>query len=214
MAAPEREVSESVKGSKKVKPSQAVSSVRKREKLIIANRGAAFNLARYFVHRWAIRMDQEELRSIADIALCEAALRFKPSMGTKFTTYLFFYVKSELIKVIRHEALRGQNLQQVDQEMLSDLQHDESSSFEESCVAMEACPETQLHLSELREGCRKAVAELSSMEKSIVFEVYVNERKVASVARMMGYSRGHVSDLRRRALNKMKGTMVPYKEAA
>ena len=92
MAAPEREVSESVKGSKKVKPSQAVSSVRKREKLIIANRGAAFNLARYFVHRWAIRMDQEELRSIADISLCEAALRFKPSMGSKFTTYLFFYV--------------------------------------------------------------------------------------------------------------------------
>ncbi|MBX7138539.1 MAG: sigma-70 family RNA polymerase sigma factor [Oligoflexia bacterium] len=185
------------------------------EELVVENREAAHKMAAYFLRRWAVRMDEEEVRSLADLALCEAAKRYRGPTLSKFTTYLYYYIKGELVRAIKREC-QNSSLARLNDPDSSDKSAENVSVHERDelgqCSAQS--PEEECEASELRGGFKRAFKTLTGLEKEIIFHVYVNEFKVASVARKLGYSRGHVSDMRRRALNKMRDLMEPFKEAA
>ena len=72
----------------------------------------------------------------------------------------------------------------------------------------------QVIAKELKATCKKALDNLQPLERKVVLEVCIFEKKVAKVARSLGYSRGHVSETRTKAVNKMRCYFEEYKQAA
>ena len=72
-----------------------------REQLILDHRSCAVKLSAYFLKKWGSFIEHDELQSLSDIALCEAALRYRTDKGAQFQTLLFFYVKNVIIKEIK-----------------------------------------------------------------------------------------------------------------
>ena len=73
-------------------------------RVIISSRGKARKLARSILRRWNARLDLNEVDSIVDLSLCEAAARFSPDMGASFMTFLFYHLRGNLIRTISTAA--------------------------------------------------------------------------------------------------------------
>ena len=54
------------------------------ERLILDHRDNGKKLARSILRRWRVRMPAEEVDSIVDLTLCEAAKRYRPEEGRQF----------------------------------------------------------------------------------------------------------------------------------
>src|SRR5689334_6136725 len=72
-----------------------------REDTLLSYRATAVRYAYHFAARWRIVEDEDELHSLADLALCEAGRTFRPDRSTRFSTYLFLHVRRLLHDVIR-----------------------------------------------------------------------------------------------------------------
>lgn len=72
------------------------AAVEARNNLIEAHIETAQKLAATIMKRWNSRLPKEEVQSLANVALCEAAARFDPDRGVKFVTYLFYFIKGQL----------------------------------------------------------------------------------------------------------------------
>jgi DNA-directed RNA polymerase sigma subunit (sigma70/sigma32) len=71
-------------------------AVEARNNLIESHVEVAQKLAMNLMKRWNSRLPKEEVKSLANVALCEAAARFDETRGVKFVTYLFYFVKGQL----------------------------------------------------------------------------------------------------------------------
>jgi DNA-directed RNA polymerase specialized sigma subunit len=58
------------------------------------------------------------------------------------------------------------------------------------------------------------MGKLLPFEFKVIAEVVIQGEKVAKLARRIGYSRGHVSDIKTNALQKMRDQLTAFKEAA
>ncbi len=179
-------------------------SERKKE-LVIENRTAALRIARSLLRRWNLFLDLSEVQSLADIALCESVRSFDESRGTKFSTYLYPYIKGVLIaelKSVKRDQLHHSSA------MASTHGSDESQETESPIydrVADEsASPEHHTYRGELREICARALDALQPLERETLLGVHVMEHKVAQLARRIGYSRPYLSSIRTRAIEKVQ----------
>lgn len=187
-------------------------SVEQREELILNHRTCAKKLSAYFLKRWGSYIEQDELESLSDIALCEAALRYRTDKGAQFQTLLFFYVKNIIIREIKSRK-------STDSMYFLECQTESSKvneTIEKELAADSdvASLDDQLIAKELKVSCKNALDNLLPFERKVVLEVCVFEKKVAKVARQLGYSRGHVSETRTKAVNKMRSYFTAYREAA
>src|SRR5215831_11348526 len=73
------------------------------EAALLGRRATAARYARHFAARWRLAVDENELRSLADLALCEAGRAFRADRKARFSSYLFLHVRRVL-----HAALRRQ----------------------------------------------------------------------------------------------------------
>ena len=55
------------------------------EELVLEHRMSGRKLARSLLNKWNIRLGTDEINSTVDLALCEAATRFCPDRGAKYT---------------------------------------------------------------------------------------------------------------------------------
>lgn len=195
-----------------------------REALILEHRLSARKIARHMMKKWNAHLSPDELDSIVDLAICEAAQNYTPIEGVAFTTYLFYFLKGNLIKGIcmNREAVAESRAEFDEERTLSGQAseseysldgrgHHEISSNEQEVATS---PEKEAYLVELREHCNEAMMKLSNLERDIVFRVHVMDYNVTAVAKQLGYSRGHVSTLRGVALRKMKTALDHIKNAA
>lgn len=180
-------------------------SERKKD-LVLENRTAALRIARSLLRRWNLFLDLAEVQSLADIALCESVRSFDESRGTKFSTYLYPYIKGVLIaelKSVKRDQLHHSSSLAVGHS------HEESNGESESTiydrVADEsASPEHHTYRGELREICNRALESLQPLERETLLGVHVMEHKVAQLARRIGYSRPYLSSIRTRAIEKVQ----------
>lgn len=191
--------------------------------LILENRTSAQRMARSLLKRWGAFLDSEEVVSLTDLSLCEAARSFDPNRGVRFTSFLFYTLRGNLIRALTESCRRGAIMTESDMQCAETGNNtnaeggSRSRSMDQRATTgeeEESCPEKVTYLKELRAHCNRALNQLSQLERKIVIDVHVLDWKVARVARKIGYSRGHVSALRKDAFAKLRPMLVDYKEAA
>ena len=179
--------------------------------LVLQHREIAWRLALRMVTRWGSRIEHEELRSLTDTALCEAASRYRYDAGAAFMTFFFYHLKGCLVKTIAARSKR--NLLLVDD--VETLLHktgrtvgEEATYRKEIAVAADYCDEVSLEdavvIRDLVNKCVLASSKLRGLDREIIQRVYINGEDLNSLPDSMGFSRGHIFRVRSRAIAKLK----------
>ena len=190
-------------------------SIAETNAMILFHRSAARKMALQLLKRWGARLEMEEAGSIADLAACEAARCFNPLRGASFITYLHFYLRGFLIRELSSRSRGEFLLVEEERGKATDSREMEMAEQEDwgfQCGSLP--PDEAVYAGQVREACGRALECLSELERRIVLRVHVFDFKVAAVARQLGYSRGHVSELRRQAFMKMRPELEQVREAA
>src|SRR5262249_25095269 len=79
-------------------------SAAQREQLILDHGEQAQKLGMKLLKGWGARMAGDDFISAVDLALCEAASRYTPVDQATFATYLFYFIKGELIETFKQQG--------------------------------------------------------------------------------------------------------------
>jgi len=190
------------------------------ESLVLAYRNKARKLALSMLRRWHARLPLDELYSVVDLTLCEAGRLYNPKKGASFITFLFYHLRGNLIRAITAAATAN-----VAPIAMGESQ-DESHEGEEGhgATAMDvaeslsssdfATPDDVLYRKEIIRLTREACAELEAVEREIVERLFIGEEQVVDIARSMGYSRCHVSRIKKDALETLQRKLAGVVAAA
>lgn len=185
-------------------------SPRQQENIIIEHRAKARKLGRSILRKWHARLDLEEVDSIVDLSLCEAVRRFNPTKGASFMTFLYYHLRGNLIRAVT-TAATANSIPLPDPE-ISEVQAHESNQrnpyhaasaievAEALCGHDHPLPDELLFKKELVDLSQKACEKLDALEKQVINGVYLEEKQLIDVAAALGYSRCHISRVKRRAL--------------
>lgn len=195
-------------------PSKARAVPTKQEAAALAEqyRPAARKLALSMVTKWKCRIEKDELQSVIDLALCEAASRYNSSHGAAFMTFLYYHLKGKLIKTIAARADQGlvfiddyerTRLSICGDDDVSDVRSSEWKQFAASDEAIFE-PEEALYRQQLVDICYKACQRLRGIEREVIWRIYFENKELSQVTTEMGYSRGHLFRVRMRALEKIR----------
>lgn len=200
----------------RLKPIRKPAKVRKltsrqRQALVLNHRVQARKLARSILRKWHSRIDFQEVESVVDLSLCEAVRRYDPSFGASFITFLFYHMRGNLIRTVSEAA--NLNLIAVDDEELENQANDlYFSNYQElrSATAAELAqavgrtehplPDALLLKKEVAALSTKAFEKLEPLERSVIERILINEEQLMDVAHDLGYSRCHISRVKRKAL--------------
>lgn len=189
------------------------------EELIIKYRIKARKLGRSILRRWHARLDIQEVDSIVDLALCEASLRFNPSKGASFMTFLYYHLKGHLIRAVTTAAsLNTVPFSSYDLKSNgSDIEGQLLSSQSGSANAMEIAealmsqegmlPEETLLKKEMIRISTEACSKLDPLEREIIERLYLQEQQLLDIAHLLGYSRCHVSRVKKKALKALQADL-------
>jgi RNA polymerase sigma factor (sigma-70 family) len=200
----------------RLKPIRKISkprklSARQKEALVLDHRTQARKLARSILRKWHSRIDSQEIDSVVDLSLCEAVKRYDPSFGASFITFLFYHMRGNLIRTVSEAA--NLNMIAVDDEELETQANDlYFANYQElrSATAAELAqavgrtehplPDALLLKKEVAELSTKAFDKLDTLERSVIERILLNEEQLIDVAQDLGYSRCHISRVKRKAL--------------
>jgi RNA polymerase sigma factor (sigma-70 family) len=155
---------------------------------------------------WHLRLSPEELQSLADLALCEAAHRFHPHRNTLFSSYLFLCVRR-----LAHRTLSDQIRQARVQSALDRTALPEGRTVEAvEDVSDHGSPEQVYVRSQARDKLRQALSTLDARERDVISALYLREATVTDLARTRGCSRMYIYTLRRRALARLRDALAPF----
>ena len=93
---------------------ESALNAEERKVLILEHRVSARRMAKSILRKWRASLHLDDLYSVVDTALCEAALRFDPERGVQFVSFLFYHLHGLLVKTITRErdAYMRQQLQE------------------------------------------------------------------------------------------------------
>ena len=189
-----------------------------RQELTLAHRVDAQRMARSLVRRWHCRIETEELDSVVDLALCEAATSFDATRGTRFTTLLFYHLKGRLVQTITSRAnaakmsgslRRSSNAWKENgssTEAADELRCMQCSPFSagDTCDCDENRPDDVVLRKDIIERCREAASRLRGLEREVMMRMYFADQEMSEITEALGYSRSHLSRVRMRALEKVR----------
>ncbi len=205
--------------AKKTSPPSALQQ----EALIVKYRLKARKLGRSILRRWHARMDLDEVDSIVDLSLCEAVKRFDPAKGASFMTFLFYHLKGNLVRAVATAA--SSNTIPVFNADENEAQHGEpshlfghqframnSAEVAEAVVSQDApLPDEMLWRKELHGKSSIACEKLDPLEREIIKRIFLQEQQIMDIAATLGYSRCHISRVKKKALetlyNELSGSM-------
>jgi len=181
------------------------------EALIIKYRIKARKLGRSILRRWHSRMDLDEVDSIVDLSLCEAVKRFDPYKGASFMTFLFYHLKGNLVRAVATAAatsalpalLADFNEVFCDDSEGASQQHTLNAMEIADAVTSQDCPlpDEALWRKELNSRSSNACEKLDALEREIIKRIFVQEQQIIDIAAALGYSRCHISRVKKKALD-------------
>jgi RNA polymerase sigma factor (sigma-70 family) len=184
------------------------------QQLIIDHRDNGRKLARSMLRKWHVRMPAEEIDSIVDLTLCEAASRFSKKFGASFMTFLFYHLRGQLVRAVS-AAANSNNF------LVTFAQNSEMDTGDWGCSQQDFIrsqlsddldfvprevenPESSLLAKETKEICEQACKHLDELELLVIQRSYEKEESLVDIAKSLGYSRCHISRVKKRALDKLK----------
>lgn len=182
------------------------------EALIIKYRVKARKLGRSILRRWHSRLDIDEVDSIVDLSLCEAVKRFDPLKGASFMTFLFYHLKGNLVRAVAAAASSTTIPNAIAELSESAFDDGEKRSYSSGTLnAIELAeavssqgipqPDEALWRKELTSRSSSACEKLDVLEREIVKRIFVHEQQIIDVAAALGYSRCHISRVKKKALD-------------
>ena len=193
------------------------------EALIVKYRLKARKLGRSILRRWHARMDLDEVDSIVDLSLCEAVKRFDPAKGASFMTFLFYHLKGNLVRAVTTAAASNSipvfnsdetEPQVGEPEHLFGHQFRAMNSAEvaDAVASQDApLPDEMLWRKELHSQSTLACDKLDPLEREIIKRIFLQEQQIMDIAATLGYSRCHISRVKKKALetlyNELSGQM-------
>ncbi|HMO17776.1 MAG TPA: sigma-70 family RNA polymerase sigma factor [Oligoflexia bacterium] len=183
------------------------------EKLILEHRENGRKLARSILRRWRVHMPGEDVDSIVDLALCEAAGRFSPKKGASFMTFFFYHLRGHLVRAVARATQASSILngpRECDDEELSQDIISSYGSFidnELSAQRDQENPEQIILRREKISGCREALEQLDSLEKVVLEKSYGDDETLVDIAKGLGYSRCHISRVKKYAMITLKSIL-------
>lgn len=182
------------------------------EALIVKYRMKARKLGRSILRRWHARMDLDEVDSIVDLSLCEAVKRFDPAKGASFMTFLFYHLKGNLVRAVTTAAsahsipvFATNDLETPvgEPEHLFGYQFRAMNSAEvaDAVTSQDApLPDEMLWRKELHSQSSLACDKLDPLEREIIKRIFLQEQQIMDIATTLGYSRCHISRVKKKAL--------------
>ena len=192
-----------------------------REDLVLKFRNKARKLARSILRKWHARLDLQEVDSLVDLSLCEAVKRYDSTRGASFMTFLFFHLRGNLIRAVSGAAnahvipgvtdveeneSKQIDTSNVDSKEDSDLKNINKLSATASEVAEALCshevcaPDELLLKKELASISAVACKKLDPLEREVIQRIYLQEQQLLDIADSLGYSRCHISRVKKKAL--------------
>ena len=183
------------------------------DELILEHRENGRKLARSILRRWRVRMNLDEVDSIVDLTLCEAAQRFSPEKGASFMTFYFYHLRGQLVRAVS-ESANNSKLVLSFGVTFGDESLNQASIGEELCKNdlneqifgksyTADCPENRLLRKEDINLCKDACEKLDELEQEVLYRSYAKEEALVDIARSLGYSRCHISRVKKRALERL-----------
>jgi len=182
------------------------------EALVIKYRLKARKLGRSILRGWHARLDLEEVDSLVDLSLCEAVRRFNPNKGASFMTFLYYHLKGNLVRAVASAASSHSipvfNVDEAEtargeRDHFNGYQHRplNSSEVAEALVSQDVpMPDEVLWRKELHNKSTHACGKLDALERDIIKRIFIQEQQIMDIAANLGYSRCHISRVKRRAL--------------
>lgn len=182
------------------------------EALVLKYRTKARKLGRSILRGWHARLDLEEVDSIVDLSLCEAVRRFNPFKGASFMTFLFYHLKGNLIRAVANAAashtipLFAQDAEAVERgerehfcgHQLRGLSSNEvADALTSEDVPL---PDEVVWRKQLTSKSSSACEKLDELEREIIKRLFVQEQQIMEIAATLGYSRCHISRVKKKAL--------------
>lgn len=207
------------KGSKKAKvidfnsrknKKKTALTAEEQQQTILEYRLKARTLAHSILRRWNSRLDAQEVESTVDLSLCEAVRRFNPSVGASFITFMFYHLRGNLIRAVTAAA-------SLNYLPLADLDGGDSSEGSANAIdvaqilsGVEAeSPDSSLLKKEVASLSAKACQHLDPLEREVIYRIYVLEEQLMDIARSLGYSRCHISRVKKKALDTLQESLAP-----
>jgi len=193
--------------AKHVMPTEA-----QQEALIIKYRLKARKLGRSILRGWHARLDLEEVDSLVDLSLCEAVKRFNPYKGASFMTFLYYHLKGNLVRAVASAASSHSipifNVDENESERAErehfighQLRGLNASEVAEALCSQDApTPDEVLWKKELHDKSAGACEKLDTLEREIIQRIFLHEQQIMDIASTLGYSRCHISRVKKRAL--------------
>ena len=183
-----------------------------RRQLVLDYRNDARRIATSFLRRWRCPLEQDEVYSAVDLALCEAAKNFNPTLGTKFTTHAYLYLKNKMYRLVKRKIAAKSATEKAFDALAA-----EAKLPAELCVGLESLaaenlwtnshalrPDSLLHRKEMLRLSSSLWADLPEFEGRILRQLILEEKDVAAVAAELGCSEPHIARLRLKATRKLR----------
>jgi len=193
-----------------------------RESIVIEHRPKARKLARSILRKWHARLDLEEVDSVVDLSLCEAVKRFNPRKGASFMTFFYYHLRGNLIRTVSIAA-NSNAIPVVEAEGHRDSSPTERHASSRPVNAIEVAealcnhenplPDEMLYKKELSQLSQEACNNLDELEREVIYRVFMEEQQLMDVARVLGYSRCHISRVKKKALEALQNELKAAKES-
>jgi RNA polymerase sigma factor (sigma-70 family) len=181
---------------------------RERLELVVGYRNKARKLARSILRRWHARLDIGEVDSIVDLSLCEAVQRFSPEKGASFMTFMFFHLRGNLIRAVAG-SVTAYSLLGADANDYLDDGATPGRTVNAAEVARAlfnndlSSPDEELFRKELATISADAFDRLDPLEREVISRIFLAEEQLLDIADNLGYSRCHISRVKKRALENL-----------
>ncbi|MBX7137413.1 MAG: sigma-70 family RNA polymerase sigma factor [Oligoflexia bacterium] len=196
-------------------PRAGILTQRQKDNLVITYQIKARKMAFSILRRWHSRLDLQEVHSIVDLSLCEAVKHFNPTKGASFLTFLFYHLRGNLIRAVTTAAklnaiplsdLDPMQPEDQDSAKQSDGRGISAAEVADALSSREApLPDEVLARKELIRASLDACQKLDTLEREVLFRIFLQEEQLLDVAASLGYSRCHISRVKRRALESLYG---------
>ncbi len=182
--------------------------------LILDHRDISRKIAINLIRKWNVRLSEEDLQSLTDLATCEAARRYSPEHGTVFSTFLFYYVRGHLIEFVRESLRRKELSRHWNGKAESDSPDCVYPTQSSQPVAEELLPQVLIGPEQalLQQGDRSAVlsclTKLENLEHAIISALYLKNMSQREISRTYGLKRGQIARIKERGLSRLKSLLA------
>jgi len=201
-----------------------------REELVLKYRVKARKLSRSILRKWHARLDAQEVDSVVDLSLCEAVRRFNPTKGASFMTFMYFHLRGNLIRAVAG-AVQEQALPMFEENEVTgyaaEIDNSAAGQVQQRAPKVSdvvtafygderLLPDEMIYKKELSRLIHEGCDGLDHLEREVVERLFFKEHQLLDIADSLGYSRCHISRVKKRALEvlgRQLSTALPHLQA-